>query len=78
MEETKGYAHCDRTRCFAYRNSWYRKKKVCTILIENDFGDRSCPFYKTVEEYEEDKIKYKPKNPKYRSAYMAKKTGRRS
>ena len=76
-ENLNGYAHCKRTECFAYRGTWYRQKKVCTILYDNNFGERSCPFFKTIERYTDDAILYKPKNPRYRSAYMQKKSGRR-
>ena len=32
---------CSRTDCFACDN------ERCTILTNNDFGERECPFYKT-------------------------------
>ena len=39
---------CGQRRCFSYREGH------CECLRDTDFGGRACPFYKTVEQYEED------------------------
>ena len=36
---------CSRKDCFAYREG------CCIVLLDTDFGRRSCPFYKTEEEF---------------------------
>lgn len=61
-----GHATCTRNDCFAWREKWYNHENVCEILYENDFGKRSCPFFKTREQYEDDAIAYAPKRAKYR------------
>lgn len=36
---------CSRKDCFANREG------CCSVLSNNDFGKRPCPFYKTKEEF---------------------------
>lgn len=38
---------CDTSTCFAYKSG------RCVILIDNNFGERKCPFYKTQSAEEE-------------------------
>ena len=40
---------CGREDCFACQDGH------CVVLIKNDFGDRSCPFYKTNEQVAKEK-----------------------
>lgn len=48
---THSYPECIRKNCFACVNS------QCKALVENDFGDRPCPFYKTSLKIAEEEIK---------------------
>lgn len=41
---------CEKTGCFA------NKKKECTILENNDFGKRECPFFKSNAQMEREKL----------------------
>lgn len=43
---------CNREDCFACDGS------KCTLLTENDFGDRECPFFKTNEQVAKEKELY--------------------
>ena len=46
---TKDFPPCDRTDCFACENG------LCRVLTSNNFY-RECPFYKTREQLEEERI----------------------
>lgn len=53
MSERKINRACNRTECHAY----FAGTKGCIALDDTDFGERSCPFFKTREQAEKDKIK---------------------
>lgn len=40
---------CSKAMCFAHSGG------RCVLLINNNFGDKECPFYKTSEQIEKDK-----------------------
>lgn len=42
----------EKTACFSY------VKGVCRILKDTDFGEKDCPFYKTKEQFQADRMKY--------------------
>lgn len=48
MKKEKHDPVCDRTDCAACMN------RHCTILVDNNFGDRECPFFKTWDQNEEE------------------------
>ena len=49
MEVNEKCPTCGREDCFAC------KEGHCLILVRNDFGDRSCPFFKTNEQVAKEK-----------------------
>ena len=40
---------CEHYDCFANRSTGY-----CNCLINNDFGNRACPFYKNAKKYDQE------------------------
>lgn len=42
---------CDRVNCFACLG------RQCRILVDNDFGGRDCPFYKTKDRLEAERAR---------------------
>lgn len=53
MAERKINRACNRADCHAYFNGTHG----CIALDDTDFGERACPFFKTREQAEQDKIK---------------------
>ena len=49
MEVNEKCPTCGRSDCFGYQDGY------CVVLSRNDFGDRSCPFFKTEEQVAKEK-----------------------
>ena len=49
MEVNEKCPTCGRKDCFGNEEGY------CLVLTENNFGNRSCPFYKTEEKVAEEK-----------------------
>lgn len=45
------FPRCDRKSCFANEPSSYNGAYVCTVLTDNDFHGKPCPFYKTWDQF---------------------------
>ena len=49
MPKAKDFPACAEAECAACEQGY------CTVLIDNDFGTRKCPFFKTREQAAKDK-----------------------
>lgn len=49
MEYAKQIPDCTVAECFGCEEG------KCVVLINNDFGERKCPFFKTNQQVEEEK-----------------------
>lgn len=45
--------YCEETDCFANKRAKkFPDMHICTCLQDNDFGDKRCPFFKTLRDLE--------------------------
>lgn len=47
------FVPCHRSDCFAYGHT----TGCCQVLTDNNFHGRACPFFKTKQKYQDDRVK---------------------
>jgi len=52
-EKENPFYPCSKSDCFAYGH----RTGCCQVLTDTDFGTRTCPFYKTKTQYENDRLR---------------------